>query len=89
MGSLSLPENYVQWHFFFKLGVGGQVGGWGVALCLCFGLGDFCLAFKICRKRKASHFSNAGVNTAALGKPAFGTWMEAEVRDALVATVQG
>lgn len=54
--------------------------GRGFALCLCFGLGDFCLAFKICRNRKASHFSNAGVNTAALGKPALGTWREAEVR---------
>ena len=74
---------------FFLIEGGGSGGGWGVALCLCFGLGDFCLAFKTCRKRKASHFSNAGVNTAALGKPAFGTWTEAEVRDALVATVQG
>ena len=49
-----------------------------MALCLCFGLGDFCLAFKIFRNRKKSHFSSAGVNAVALVKAALGTWREAE-----------
>lgn len=70
---------------FFK---GGEL-----AICLDFGLGDFCLAFKIFRNRKRVIFQVPERMQVALVKPALGTWREAEVRwlgcDTLLSAVQG